>query len=105
MKAPPPDYHEIGTSIAEIIAKCSKPLAEQQKIQLTGAVAIWLLQRDQRIEQLENALGNCRMLAMRKAFKDPSSDWLHIIRFCKEVGIEPSPLRAEMGKRADEVKP
>lgn len=51
-----PDYHDISTSIAEIIAKTSKPLAEQQKIALVGSVSIWLLQRDKRIEDLEKGL-------------------------------------------------
>jgi uncharacterized Zn finger protein (UPF0148 family) len=39
----------------------------------------------------ESALRNCLLLAMRQARKD--SDWKHIIRFCREGGVEPSPLR------------
>jgi len=55
------------------------------------------------IEKLRNALRNCLLLAMRKAHRDPSSDWTHIIRFCKEGGVEPSPLRAaqETGVRCE----
>lgn len=41
----------------------------------------------------ESALRNCLLLAMRQARRD--SDWEHIIRFCREGGVEPSPLRTE----------
>jgi hypothetical protein len=59
-----------------------------------------LLEED--AEKQHNALRNCLLLAMRKAHRDPSSDWEHIIRFCKEGGVEPSPLRAEKETSADE---
>lgn len=49
---------------------------------------------DARIAELHGGLRNCLLLAMRKAHRDPSSDWEHIIRFCKEVGCGPSPLRS-----------
>lgn len=41
----------------------------------------------------ESALRNCLLLAMRRARRD--SDWEHIVRFCREGGVEPSPLRTE----------
>jgi len=54
-----------------------------------------LNRRDSRIAELEKALDNCRLLAMRKAHREPSTDWEHIIRFCTEAGRGPSPLRAD----------
>ena len=51
-----PDYHDICESIAGIIAHGDKPLTQMQKMSLTGAVSIWLLQRDKRIAELEKAL-------------------------------------------------
>lgn len=92
-----PDYHDITTSISEIIAKTSKPLADAQKMALVGSVSIWLLQRDQRIEKLEASLRNCLLLAMRAARQTTGTvetDWRHIIRFCTEAGVKPSPLRS-----------
>jgi hypothetical protein len=55
----------------------------------------------------ESALRNCLLLAMRHARRD--SDWEHIIRFCREGGVEPSPLRTDCascaGWRADQPPP
>ena len=47
----------------------------------------------------ESALRNCLLMAMRQLHvKHPDSlgykNWEHIVRFCKEGGVEPSPLRA-----------
>lgn len=47
----------------------------------------------------ESALRNCLLLAMRNLHvKHPDSlaakNWEAIVRFCKEGGVEPSPLRA-----------
>lgn len=43
------------------------------------------------------ALGNCLMLAMRRSRASHIDfiHWQHIIRFCKDAGVEPSPLRSE----------
>lgn len=44
------------------------------------------------------ALGNCLMMAMRRLHRGGNStpgDWADVIRFCKEAGVEPSPLRSE----------
>lgn len=51
----------------------------------------------------EQALRNCLLLAMRERHRErltkgtgaEPSAWDHIIRFCGEGGIKPSPLRAE----------
>jgi hypothetical protein len=40
----------------------------------------------------ETALKNCMLLAARHR-KETDSDWMHIIRFCKEGGVDMSPLR------------
>ena len=47
----------------------------------------------------ERALRNCLLLAMSRLHRRSVSgveklDWEHILRFCKEGGVEPSPLRA-----------
>ena len=50
-----------------------------------------------REHRLELSLRNCLALARRMQSKDPDA-WGHIIRFCREAGIEPSILRdAEPG--------
>lgn len=58
-----------------------------------------LLEED--AERQHKALRNCLLLAMRNLHvKHPDSlaakNWEAILRFCKEGGVEPSPLRAEM---------
>ena len=49
------------------------------------------------INRQTEALGNCLMLAMRRSRASHIDfvHWQHIIRFCKEAGVEPSPLRSE----------
>lgn len=50
-----------------------------------------------REHRLELSLRNCLALARRMQSKDPDA-WGHVIRFCREAGIEPSILRdAEPG--------
>ena len=50
-----------------------------------------------REHRLELSLRNCLALARRMQSKDPEA-WGHVIRFCREAGIEPSILRdAEPG--------
>ena len=50
-----------------------------------------------REHRLELSLRNCLALACQKRSRDPEA-WGHIIRFCREAGIEPSILRdAEPG--------
>jgi hypothetical protein len=54
--------------------------------------------------QAEAALRNCLLLAMRVlSVKHPDSlgakNWEHIVRFCKEGGVEPSPLRTAQPPR------
>lgn len=43
----------------------------------------------------DSALRNCMLLAMRRLHKGSTeiADWEHVIRFCKEAGVEPSPMR------------
>lgn len=50
---------------------------------------------DARIAELERALGNCRLLAMKRLHKGATeqADWEAILRFCNEAGCGPSPLR------------
>lgn len=36
------NYAEIANSIADTIAKCSKPLSESQRLVLAGSVAVWM---------------------------------------------------------------
>lgn len=50
-----------------------------------------------RITELEKALGNCRLLAMKRLHKGAVEqvDWEAILRFCTEAGCGPSPLRAD----------
>jgi hypothetical protein len=50
-----------------------------------------------RIAELERALGNCRLLAMKRLHKGAveKADWEAILRFCTEAGCGPSPLRAD----------
>lgn len=50
-----------------------------------------------RIAELEKALGNCRLLAMRRLHKGAveKADWEEILRFCTDAGCGPSPLRAD----------
>lgn len=50
------DYSKIADSICSTIAKVGKPLSADQRVGLTGSVAMWLLQRDQRIGKLESVL-------------------------------------------------
>jgi hypothetical protein len=52
--------------------------------------------KDASIAELEKALGNCRLLAMRRLHKGAVelADWEAILRFCTEAGCGPSPLRA-----------
>jgi hypothetical protein len=45
-------------------------------------------------EKMERSLRNCLMLATRNMRKE-GGDWEHIIRFCKEAGVEPSFLRGQ----------
>lgn len=57
------------------------------------------------IQRLQGALRNCLLLAIRQLHvKHPDSlgaeNWRHILRFCKEGGVEPSPLRADKETRA-----
>lgn len=47
---------------------------------------------DDREHRLELSLRNCLALARRMQSKDPDA-WGHIIRFCREAGIEPNILR------------
>jgi hypothetical protein len=42
---------------------------------------------------MDNALRNCLLLAMRNLHREKSEDWSAIMRFCREAGVEPSPLR------------
>lgn len=50
-----------------------------------------------RVAELERALGNCRLLAMKRLHKGAieKADWEAILRFCTEAGCGPSPLRAD----------
>jgi hypothetical protein len=50
-----------------------------------------------RIAELEKALSNCRLLAMKRLHKGAveKADWEAILRFCTEAGCGPSPLRAD----------
>lgn len=50
---------------------------------------------DTEFVKLRQALRNCLLLAMRESRRQNTRGWEHIIRFCKEVGVEPSPLRGE----------
>ena len=55
------------------------------------------------VKRLRLGLGNCLMWAMRQRRRHRigkarpgelnGEDWDHIIRFCKEAGVAPSPLR------------
>lgn len=63
-----------------------------------------------RAPAMDNALRNCLLFAMRQSRKRNTGGWEQVIRFCKEGGVEPSPLRAGMetaakGSSALEVKP
>jgi hypothetical protein len=49
------DYHKIGVSVAETIAKIDKPLTMDQRMFLVGAISPWLKQRDDRIAELEKS--------------------------------------------------
>lgn len=50
-----------------------------------------------RIAELAKALGNCRLLAIKRLHKGAveKADWEAILRFCTEAGCGPSPLRAD----------
>lgn len=57
-----------------------------------------------REHRLELSLRNCLALARRMQSKDPDA-WGHVIRFCREAGVEPSILRdAEPGVDALEAR-
>lgn len=59
------DYSEAAKSVAETIAKGSKPLTEAQRLVMAGAMAVWL----------------------EKARKE-GLDWAHsMAAHCKENGI------------------
>lgn len=55
-----------------------------------------LAETQRRVNVLEQALGNCRLLAMKRLHKGATeqADWEAILRFCTEAGCGPSPLRA-----------
>lgn len=50
------DYYTISQIIAQSFSKVGAPLTDEQRILLSGALAPWLLQRDQKIEEYEHAL-------------------------------------------------
>ena len=45
-------------------------------------------------DALQLSLRNCLLLAMRRAHAGDEG-WKHIIRFCSEAGVVPSPLRSD----------
>lgn len=48
---------------------------------------------EKRSAEMDSALRDCLLLAMRNSRKQHSGGWEQIIRFCKQAGVEPSPLR------------
>lgn len=75
---------------AEIVA-CDG--AECEAMRLTRWAIEEIERLSRKLDTCESALRNCLLLAMRHARRD--SDWEHIIRFCAQGGVEPSPLRTE----------
>lgn len=83
-------------------------LAQHMQITVLGDIArrlqeqLWVAER--RSKQ-ELQLRNCMALALRqqrRAEREGRQDlveaWEHILRFCKDAGVEPSPLRAPARK-------
>ena len=44
-------------------------------------------------DAMEKSLKNCRLLAAREFHKTNDEVWGHVLRFCKEAGVEGSLLR------------
>jgi hypothetical protein len=55
---------------------------------------------EKRSAEMEGAMRNCLLLAMKRLHKGSHEipDWETIIRFCKEGGVAPSPLRDNFPK-------
>jgi len=55
------DYAEAANSVAETIAKGSKPLTEAQRIVMAGAMAVWLEKaRDEGLDWAKTMAVHCR---------------------------------------------
>ena len=57
-----------------------------------------------RAARLEAALRDCRMLAVATRIRRGDPDWQHIVRFCREAGVDGSVLRTQdalAGEEAD----
>lgn len=82
--------------------QCEARVAELDAA-LTEAVGLFNAQKQMydashaRVAGLETALGNCRLLAMKRLHRGAveKADWEAILRFCIEAGCGPSPLRAD----------
>lgn len=73
------------------MAKKTAKAAEIQALYIESeAERIFLVAK---LKEAENALRNCLLFAMRQSRKQNTGGWESIIRFCKEGGVEPSPLR------------
>lgn len=90
--------YELSELIEDFAENESFYLASEVDAQAAEGMLTANAQRDAVIEAMEKSLRNCLLLAMRAARQTTGTvetDWRHIIRFCAEAGIEPSPLRAD----------
>lgn len=49
----------------------------------------------EKVEKYEYALRNCRLMASREFHKTKGESWDHVLRFCRDAGIEGSILREQ----------